>query len=336
MLTAFLPDILLALAVFAVTCLGVRLLIGYLRRKSILDHPVERSSHSVPTPRGGGLAVSGSVLAAWAILQTMHYKPGFVFLMIGALLLVLVSWRDDVKSLSAGVRLTMQSVAVAVGLLWLSGQGLVFQGYIPVWADLFAASLLWVGFLNFFNFMDGIDGISAVEGGAIALGLTLLAYFRLDTGLFADDGPYTVAILAAMAGFAVWNWHPARIFLGDVGSVPAGFLLGALLLGLAARGSWIPALILPMYYLADAGITLTKRALRGEAVWQAHKQHFYQRAVQRGFSHAKVSTAILAANLVLVSLAFYSADYPQTCLAAALATTALLLLWMEKWPAGSS
>lgn len=336
MSAAYLPDVLLGIAAFAASCLGVRLLIGYLTRKAILDHPVGRSSHSTPTPRGGGLAVSATVLAAWVAIHVMAPVAGTVFLIGAAALLALISWRDDVQSLSAGIRLSIQSVAVAVGLIWLTGQGLVFQGLLPPWFDLFAAALLWLGFLNFFNFMDGIDGISAVEAGAISLGLCLIAYLRLDTGLSSDDGPYPLVILAAAAGFAVWNWHPARIFLGDVGSIPIGFLLGALLLGLAARGDWVPALILPLYYLTDAGITLTRRALRGEAVWRAHREHFYQRAVQRGLSHAQVSFAILVANLGLVALAFFATDYPFPCLAGAIVTTALLLLWMEKWPAASS
>ncbi|WP_425407321.1 MraY family glycosyltransferase [Hwanghaeella sp.] len=336
MSTAYLPDAILGIAAFVASCAGVRMLIGYLTRKAILDHPVHRSSHSTPTPRGGGLAVSASVIVAWAVIQFLTPVAGTVFLIGAALLLVLVSWRDDVHSLSAGLRLGIQSVAVAVGLVWLTGQGLVFQGFLPHWADLFVSALLWLGFLNFFNFMDGIDGISAVEAGAIALGLSLIAYLRLDTGLSADDGPYALVILAAAAGFAVWNWHPARIFLGDVGSIPIGFLLGALLLGLAARGAWAPALILPLYYLTDAGITLSRRALRGEAVWRAHKEHFYQRAVQRGFSHAQVSTAILVANTILVALAFFATSYPVPCLVGAIVTTALLLLWMVKWPVVSS
>lgn len=336
MSTVYLTDVFIGLAAFAASCAGVRILIGYLTKKAILDHPVGRSSHTRPTPRGGGLAVSTVILAAWLAIQIIAPVAGTIFLVGAAALLVLVSWRDDIRSLSAGLRLSIQSIAVSIGLVWLTGQGLVFQGLLPPWLDLFASALFWLGFLNFFNFMDGIDGISAVESGAIALGLCLIAYLRLDTGLSADDGPYALVILAAAAGFAFWNWHPARIFLGDVGSIPLGFLLGALLLGLAARGSWVPALILPLYYLADAGLTLTRRALRGEAVWRAHKEHFYQRAVQRGFSHAQVSTAILAANLILVALAYFAPDYPLYCLAGAVLTTALLLLWMVKWPAASS
>ncbi len=114
---------------------------------------------------------------------------------------------------------------------------------------------------------------------------------------------YGLALLAGALGFLWWNWHPARIFLGDVGSVPLGFLIGWLLLVLAKNGHWQAALILPLYYLADATITLIRRALRGEKVWQAHREHFYQQAVRRGLSHADVVRHVLALNLVLVLLA---------------------------------
>ncbi|MDH3702467.1 MAG: glycosyl transferase, partial [Alphaproteobacteria bacterium] len=133
----------------------------------------------------------------------------------------------------------------------------------------------------------------------------------------------------AALGFLRFNWHPARIFLGDVGSVPLGYLLGWLLLQAAAAGYWAPALILPLYYLADATITLLRRAARREKVWQAHREHFYQRAVQNGRSHARVSLAVLAANVVLAALALVAVAQPVIALAAAATTVALLLAWMR-------
>ena len=108
---------------------------------------------------------------------------------------------------------------------------------------------------------------------------------------------------AAAVGFLRWNWHPARIFLGDVGSVPLGYLLGALLLALAARGLWAPALILPLYYLADASLTLAGRVLRGERFWQAHRQHFYQRALGGRDDHAAVARLVLAGDAALIACA---------------------------------
>src|SRR3546814_8785143 len=123
---------------------------------------------------------------------------------------------------------------------------------------------------------------------------------------------------------------PAKVFLGDVGSVPLGFLLGWLLLGLAAAGHWAAALILPLYYLADATITLGCRALRREKIWQAHREHFYQRAVQRGRSHATVSRAVFGVNACLAALALASLTAPWMALVAAALVVAGLLAWMAR------
>lgn len=156
-------------------------------------------------------------------------------------------------------------------------------------------------------------------------GLALLA-------VFAADAPpiWLGATLAAAAvGFLVWNWPPSRIFLGDVGSVPIGFLLGFLLLALAARGYGAAALILPAYYLADATLTILRRLLRGEKIWRPHSQHFYQQAVRGGLSHAQVSLAVLAANLVLIALAVLSLTAPLPALIGAAVVVAGLLAWMR-------
>jgi UDP-N-acetylmuramyl pentapeptide phosphotransferase/UDP-N-acetylglucosamine-1-phosphate transferase len=132
-------------------------------------------------------------------------------------------------------------------------------------------------------------------------------------------------VAGAAFGFLPWNWQPARIFLGDVGSVPLGYALGWLLLSLAAAGAWAAALILPLYYLADATLTLMRRLARGERVWQAHREHFYQRATQAGRSHAAVVSLVALADAVLIALALGSARWPWAMLAAAVAAVALLL-----------
>jgi UDP-N-acetylmuramyl pentapeptide phosphotransferase/UDP-N-acetylglucosamine-1-phosphate transferase len=134
-----------------------------------------------------------------------------------------------------------------------------------------------------------------------------------------------VVMVAAALGFLVWNWHPAKIFLGDSGSVPLGYLLGWLLLSAASHGHWAAALILPAYYLTDASITLVRRALRGERLWEAHRQHFYQKAVQGGAGHARVASLILLANAILVLLAWLSETHRLPALLGAAAAVALLL-----------
>jgi UDP-N-acetylmuramyl pentapeptide phosphotransferase/UDP-N-acetylglucosamine-1-phosphate transferase len=306
-----------ALATGLLTCLTTRLLIPILAHREILDCPNERSSHQVPTPRGGGIAVIGSTLLAWAVFARTESMPSGVFgIVLGAVLLAAVSWFDDLRGLSPIVRLLAQAAAVAVGILVLPGPRDLFY--------LAAIGLVWIWWINLFNFMDGIDGLAGTEAAAIGAGLLLFA----GVGAGADPALRTLAaaVTGAAIGFLVWNWSPARIFLGDIGSVPLGYVLGFLLLDLAARGRWTIAVILPLYFLADATITLLRRLLRGERVWQAHREHFYQHAVRRGLGHAAVVKRVIAADLVLIGCGWAAENgWSATALAASAATVAILL-----------
>lgn len=309
------------LASFALTGLAVRLVLGYLRHRQILDHPNERSSHTRPTPRGGGLAVTPVILLGWLLLgATGLMLSGQWVVMGGALALLILSWRDDRVSLPARTRLLVHLAAVAAGLYALPARELIFQGWLPLWADRTLAALLWIWFLNLYNFMDGIDGITGIETLCIAGGLWWMSASQ----------PQAAVLAGASVGFLMWNWHPAKIFLGDSGSVPLGYLLGWLLLRMAGDGLWAPALILPAYYLADATITITKRALRREKIWQAHRQHFYQRAVQGGSSHARVSVMILLADLALVEAAHLAEIDLWRGLATAFFATVAILLFLYR------
>jgi len=283
-----------------IACLGTRGLIPLLHRAAVLDHPNERSSHATPTPRGGGIALVAAILFAWlALIVTGAVPPRLLVVLFGAALLAAISWIDDLRGLSPAMRLLTQLGTVGLGMIALMPAGPVFQGWLPAGLDALAAGLLWLWFINLFNFMDGIDGLAGSEAAAIAIGLVLFA----GVGAGSDPGlaALAVTIVAAALGFLVWNWAPARIFLGDVGSVPLGYLLAFLLLDVAARGRWKIALILPLYFLADATLTLVRRLARREPVWQAHRQHFYQRAVQRGLGHAAVVRRVIAADLVLIA-----------------------------------
>ena len=313
---------------------GTRALIPLLGRAAVLDHPNERSSHAVPTPRGGGIAVVAAIAGAWlALIATGQAAPQLLAVLLGAVLLAAVSWRDDVVGLSPAPRLLAQVAAVglALGMLALTGAETLFGGGLPVWLDAAAALLLWVWFINLFNFMDGIDGIAGSEAAAIALGLVLFA--SVGAGREADLAARAAVVAAAALGFLVWNWAPARIFLGDVGSVPLGYLLGFLLLGVAAAGHWRIALILPLYFLADATITLLRRLARLEPVWRPHRRHFYQRAVQRGLGHAAIVRRVIATNLVLVACGWASENgWGVAPLAVAAAVVLALLASLAGWP----
>ncbi len=310
-----------------ISCLGTRVLIPLLRRAALLDRPNERSSHATPTPRGGGIAVSAAILGTWLLpIVAGTVAPSLLAVLAGGVLLALVSWRDDVAGLSPTTRLAAQLVAVVVGWLALPA-GPLFPSSLPSAFDALAALILWIWFVNLFNFMDGIDGIAGSEAAAVAIGLLLFAAF----GSGRDPGlaMLSAAVAAAALGFLVWNWAPARIFLGDVGSVPLGYLLGFLLLSVAAHGHWKIALILPLYFLADATVTLLRRLARGERVWQAHRRHFYQRAVQRGLGHAAVVRRVVAADVVLIACGWASENgggLPALVIAAAVVVLLLASL----------
>ncbi|MEM7171718.1 MAG: UDP-N-acetylmuramyl pentapeptide phosphotransferase, partial [Pseudomonadota bacterium] len=184
--------------------------------------------------------------------------------------------------------------------------------------------LAWVWFINLFNFMDGIDGITAAETVSICLGLSLVALLQ---GWELADFGLPLLLLGGLAGFWPWNRSPAKLFLGDVGSVPVGFMVGWLLLSAMEKGQWAVALILPLYYLMDSSLTLAKRLLRGERIWRAHREHFYQRAVQGGESHAKVVWLISICNLILICLSLISlSGYDVLCAFAALVIVGLILM----------
>jgi UDP-N-acetylmuramyl pentapeptide phosphotransferase/UDP-N-acetylglucosamine-1-phosphate transferase len=306
------------LASFAAT----GLILCILKRRGIVDTPNERSSHKNPTPRGGGLAVILVSLGAWGF-SLGDGISAYQGLFIATLILGFVSWVDDVQSLSAMVRLLSQFLAVSLVFWLVPTPNLYFHGILPQWLDSLVAVFIWVWFINLFNFMDGIDGISAVEASTIGLGvfiLMALGAVQLTHGLLG------LTIAASAIGFIWWNWQPAKVFLGDVGSVPLGFLLGWLLLEILSTTHWPVAVILPLYYLADATITLGRRVWRNERLWRAHREHFYQQATSRGLGHAQVTLLIGGANTLLVGLAVFSVDQPLQALLLAFIIVGGLLL----------
>ncbi len=335
-------DVFLLLLFAGATAAASVVFVGLVRRellrRDILDRPNERSSHDTPVPRGGGIALMAALLPAWLVaaflLPAGPPTPAGWVLPLAAAGLAAVSWIDDLRSLGPLPRLAAQFAAAIAGVFMLPG--LIFQGLFPPWLDATLAVIGWVWFMNLFNFMDGIDGISGVEAIAVGSGIVLIGSIlsELPGGMTAQ----ALAVTAATAGFLVWNWHPARIFLGDIGSVALGYLLAWLLLALAARGEWEAALILPLYYLADATITLLRRLARHEKVWEAHREHFYQRAVQNGRSHARVSAAVAITNLALIVLALAAAAtpdgvmFPVILICGAAVLVAGLLAWMRRRP----
>lgn len=309
---------------------GTGLATMVLHWKAMFDHPNERSSHRSPTPRGAGLAVTPILAAAW--IGIVRFAPdadshgewvGWCALALGA-----VSWIDDRRGLPVWLRLVAHVVVVGVALFAMRDVGPFFGNLLSPNLDLFAAWLLWIWFLNLYNFMDGIDGITGAETTAIGLGVAAVAALA---GLGGSLTAFGLALTGAAFGFLWWNWHPARVFLGDVGSVPVGFLTGWLLLTLAAQGQWAAASILPLYYLADATVTLARRIARGEKFWQPHRQHFYQQAARGKYGHAGTVLAVTIANAGLVGLALLAAfGRPVEAVAASVLVVAALLFMFAR------
>lgn len=323
------------LAAFLLSLIATRWLITILTRRAVIDIPNHRSSHDIPKPRGGGIAVVGALLVSWVAAREIFFTGLYleeVVVIAMILLLAGISFLDDLRNLGARVRLFVQILAVVAGLAVTVPETGLTNGFLPLWLELPLAALAWLWFVNLFNFMDGIDGISGIE--TISIGLGLLGLFLL---LSVAGGVFVpaLAMVGAAAGFLVWNWAPSRIFLGDVGSIPLGFLIGWMLIKTVSQdgdlGTWSAILLLPGYYLVDATFTLIKRVLRRENILEAHRQHFYQQAVQKGWSHARTCLGIVAVNAGLIMIAWFgSARFPVLSLLAGAVLVGLLCLWFRR------
>lgn len=316
-------DLALVISATVICWAASRLLIYFLTSRGVLDIPVERSSHTAPTPRGGGIAVISTVIVMAAITGSLPLEA------LGLIsFLALIGWIDDVYSISPLPRFSAQIVAVVAALYLEPNLVTVPDFGIPAVMSVAIIGIVWLWFINLYNFMDGIDGITGVETLSICIGISVVS---LVTGVASDLILPSALIAAAIFGFLFVNWHPAKIFLGDVGSVPLGFVIGWMLLSLAQQGAWVAAMILPMYYLADTTITLLRRLIRKEKIWQAHKEHFYQRAHQGGLTHDAIALRILAANIGLIVLAVISTQgYPMPALITAGVLTTLLLIHLSQ------
>jgi UDP-N-acetylmuramyl pentapeptide phosphotransferase/UDP-N-acetylglucosamine-1-phosphate transferase len=303
---------------------GLRRMLPLLDRL-VLALPTDRSSHTRPTPCGGGVAIVALLVPAIAAATLLD--PGVPWLQcaVATVALAWCSWIDDRRGVAPAVRLAVQTAAVAVVLAGLDGP--TFAG-LPAWADAGVVGLGWLWFVNLYNFMDGTDGLAGVETVCVGAGIVAVAL----TGGVSSAGIVVVPAVAAGAslGFLRWNWSPARVFLGDVGSIPLGFVLGFALLLLWRSGHPVAALLLPALFVADASLTLLRRVAAGHRPWHAHREHAYQRAATGPSAHAHVAREAAATNVVLVVLAVLSGASTRFAVVAGLATVALRLVGWER------
>jgi Fuc2NAc and GlcNAc transferase len=304
-----------ALATFLLTlCLthGAR---RYALRHGVLDVPNDRSSHSTPTPSGGGIAVVASTLAAASFLAWRGEAglPLCLALCGGGLLVAALGFMDDRHPLPAGVRLSAHLAAALWALYWLGGLPPLRVGHTTVhfgWSG-YVLGALGIGWtVNLFNFMDGIDGIAASEGAFIVWAGALVAALSGDcTGSCAMG----LVVGAACCGFLRWNWPPAKIFMGDVGSGYLGYLIAVLAIASAHENpvALLVWAILGGFFFVDATVTLVRRLLRGERVNQAHRTHAYQWLARRWMSHRAATGAVMVVNVGwLLPCALVASFYP--------------------------
>jgi UDP-N-acetylmuramyl pentapeptide phosphotransferase/UDP-N-acetylglucosamine-1-phosphate transferase len=301
-----------------------------------LARPNARSSHKAPTPQGGGVAVVVGGVFALVAVALLGQAPGLAALAplgIGAALLMGLGVVDDILPLPALPRLALQAVAVMLVVATMPAE-LRALPVVPLVLERGAEAFALLWFVNLVNFMDGIDWITVAETVPIAAGVYILSRFG---AVSQTPALVALALLGATLGFAPFNRPVAKLFLGDGGSLPIGLTMGWLLMQLAGNGHLAAALLLPLYYLADATITLARRWARGERITEAHRSHFYQVATTRGFSVMDVVKRVFAANLVLLGLAVVtvmldSAVFDGIALVLGAGVVALLLRMLARGP----
>ena len=291
-----------------------------------LAKPNARSSHKTPTPQGAGIAVvTATMLVAGLYIHAMVI-PDFSFALRvfgAAAFLAIVGFADDIRPIPILPRLVLQAIAISLVLPFGDFQ---LVPMLPLWLErgLLLLAALW--FVNLVNFMDGMDWMTLVEVVPISAAMIVVGPLLYP----GSPGIIAAALCGAMIGFAPFNRPVAKIFLGDVGSLPIGLLLGWCLLQLAGQHQLAAAVLLPLYYLADATVTLLRRMIRGEPFWIAHRSHFYQRATDNGFTVLQVAGEVFALNLglaalALTSIAMRSSAVDAACLAVGVAAVAFVL-----------
>ena len=290
----------IGVATFVVSCALTYLLKGTAKHIGLIDVPNERSSHNVPTPRGGGLAIVVASIGAFLALAAVGVIPLNLCIALcgGGAMVATIGLIDDCRSLSASIRLLIHFLAAAWAVAWLGpitrieiGSGSFSLGVFAYPLSILA--IVW--FLNMFNFMDGIDGLAASQSVFMCAALALLSW---TWGERSSVLPSAIIIGTASAGFLLWNWTPAKIFLGDIGSGYLGFSLALLGLGAShheptAPFSW---LIVAGVFAVDATYTVIRRFLRGERVTQAHRTHGFQLLAQR-VGHRNTTLLLTSVNV---------------------------------------
>ena len=303
--------------------------IPVLRFYNMVDIPSARRAHKVPTVRGGGIAlVISYIVTLYLIAENFHEPKNINGIILGVSLISLISFIDDVKTIGVMVRLATHFLVSYICVREYLSPHLLFRGELLPFLDIILTIFGLVAFLNIYNFLDGIDGISAMQ--SIHLGLTCLILCIIrDKVIINIDLVFnsSVILVGISIAFLIFNWHPARVFLGDVGSIFIGLLHGLNLILIAASSErlFLAAAISSLYYIADGGITILLRIIRKEKFWLPHLNHFFQQAVRKGMSHKEIVSKISYCNFILLILAVASIYTPHLAIILSIITVTYIL-----------
>lgn len=305
----FIPSIWITslLLTFMISIFTIKLSLRIISKTKTIDTPNKRSNHNAPTPKGAGIGIILSFLIIYFIFIPLN---DIVFA-CSITLLCLISFINDNKHISIIYRLLIHIIlTLFVLVFWEPLINLpLIDDIFPKWLSLTILILFIIWMTNLYNFMDGIDGISSIQCIIIGIGVGCCLFLSEDinkieniiAGFFVGSG----------SAFLIWNWHPAKVFLGDAGSIPIGFINAILALLLFKNGLWYVPLILNSYYLTDTAITLIIRIIKKEKPWQAHKSHFYQKAIINGNSHSNVCIFIAIHGFFLIILSLFATIVPN-------------------------
>jgi UDP-N-acetylmuramyl pentapeptide phosphotransferase/UDP-N-acetylglucosamine-1-phosphate transferase len=296
-----------------------------LSKKNIIDVPNERSSHTTPTPRGGGIAITIVWFIGLFILFIFNkIENNLFYALLTGLILVIIGIIDDIYDLKPIIRIAGQFISSITALFFIGGLkvfDLGFYQFNNLWllSPIAVVGIIW--FINLYNFLDGIDGYAAMQAIFLSLGF-----------FYFTNSNFYLLLTAGTLGFILWNWQPAKIFMGDVGSTLLGFNFAIFSIYEQNIGN-IPLvvfLIISSLFWFDASLTLLRRFRNNEILSQAHRKHAYQRIVQSGFSHQKTTLFAFGINLLLFLFAVLTFNYQQFMLVTLLISMILLLLITKK------
>lgn len=312
--------------IILLTSLSLSFVLSYfaiklLKKHSILDIPIERSSHRVAVPRGGGIAIMLTFIIMLFVCGLVSTEWNFTELIYAIFIAGFVSFVDDLKGLSPLTRSIFHIIAI-----------IILMKALPVKVNLYWWIFFVVGlyaFMNFYNFMDGIDGSATV--GAIHIGFSTFIIALIDKKGFIPKEVSIIALImvGASCSFLLFNWSPAKMFLGDVGSITLGLVCGWLMINLFLCGYMSSAVIIPLYYMADSSITILIRLFNGKKIWLPHSEHFFQKAVKKGYPHSFITGQIIIINSILFGIALLGTYYGVSALVIAVPCVLAFLYRMQ-------